>query len=203
MCVSYFLYFKNFLFKIFIFVCVLILSCKNCDNKNLSNKEQISFNTVPYSQKEDLVEIINFGQDVFKISKGLAIIAVNSSSSFLSKENLFLDFIQTKGANFVSNLAPGPFSIDVFESISNETIWELKYVPDMFVWYSKNTGKGDFLITDAVGIPQKSFVKTILNGNELVSFLFLEEPLQTEKTYYIYFRQADKFSFVQNVKFIN
>lgn len=203
MCVSCFLYFKNFLFKIFIFVCVLTLSCKNCDNKNVSNKEQISFNTVQYSQKEDLVEIINFGQDVFKTSKGLAIIAVNSSSSFLSKENLFLDFIQTKGADFVSNLAPGPFSIDVFESISNETIWELKHIPDMFVWYSKNTGKGDFLITDAVGIPQKSFVKTILNGNELVSFLFLEEPLQTEKTYYIYFRQADKFSFVQNVKFIN
>ena len=203
MLISFFACLKIFLFNLVVIVSVFLSSCKNCDNKKQNDNSNIVADKISLTDKNNVINIINFGQDILQTSKAMTVIAINSPSSFSNKESLFLEFMQTRGNNFIKDFAPGPFGIDVFESISDETFWELKQNPDILVWYSKNMEKGDFLITDASGIPQKSFVKTIVNGNEFVCFLFLEESLTKDKIYYIYFKQGDKFSFVQNVKFIN
>ena len=195
---------KVFIMQILIcltFVC--LTSCKSKQQtKGSSNNNDLCQNQLEHQQA------ISFGENIFYTTKSFAIMAYYSQFSFISNNALIEDFILYKGLHFQKIVAPGPFSLDIYESFNKDTLWSLNDVPDFFVWYSKNnTNENNFLITDSSGMPLKADIKNLINNNEFVSFLIPKEKLNRNKTYYIYLKQSvsndNKLSFIQPVKFVD
>ena len=195
---------KVFIMQILIcltFVC--LTSCKSKQQtKGSSNNNDLCQNQLERQQT------ISFGENIFYTTKSFAIMAYYSRFSFINNNALIEDFILYKDLHFQKIVAPGPFSLDIYESFNKDTLWSLDNVPDFFVWYSKNnTNENNFLITDSSGMPLKADIKSLINNNEFVSFLIPKEKLNRNKTYYIYLKQSvsndNKLSFIQPVKFVD
>ncbi len=189
-----------------ILVCLGFLCLTACKSRQ-HTKDSVNNDGSCQNQLENQ-QVISFGENIFYTTKSFAIMAYYSQFSFINNNALIEDFILYKGLHAQKIVAPGPFSLDIYESFNKDTLWLLSNVPDFFVWYSKNnTNENNFLITDSSGMPLKADIKNLINNNEFVSFLIPKEKLNRNKTYYIYLKQSvsndNKLSFIQPVKFVD
>lgn len=114
-----------------------------------------------------------------------------SSFSFLDQKDLITEILSQDIS--VDNLSNGPFPVNYYDDSETKSSWIIKGLPSAFVWYSSENinGTESFMITDSVGMPLKAFIKNISAQSETMSFLIINDSLQENKKYYLYFKKKN------------